>query len=144
MVSRGLHMKRTHRQGFTLIEIMIVVVIMGILAAVVAAQISNTTRESQQLTLKSQVQSVRRAVELYKIQHDDQWPTASGAPTTAGVDWSLLTTVTTGGDGRQYGPYLPLAPGNSLVGNSTAFGTDAAAAWHMDGSTGLITATGAD
>jgi general secretion pathway protein G len=136
-------MKRTDRRGFTLLEIMAVVVILGILATIVMAQYANTTRESAQTALKTQLQAVRQAVELYKIQHRDRWPTDTGTPTAAGVNWNLLTTATPGNDDRPYGPYLARAPGNPFFNNSSSFGTGTDAPWQMDGDTGVITAASA-
>jgi len=44
------------RSGFTLIEILIVVVILGILAAIVIPQFSNASQMARQNTLKDEVQ----------------------------------------------------------------------------------------
>jgi len=70
------------RSGFTLVEILIVVVILGILAAIVIphfADADDTARDSQ---IKTDIQTVRRVVELYKAQHDGKPPHLSESGAT--------------------------------------------------------------
>jgi prepilin-type N-terminal cleavage/methylation domain-containing protein len=48
-------MSRTNRKGFTLIEILIVVIILGILAAIVIPQFTNASKEAKQSSLVTMV-----------------------------------------------------------------------------------------
>ncbi len=57
------------KSGFTLVEILIVVVILGILAAIVIPQFTSASTEAKQSALVSNLQSVRSQIELYKIHH---------------------------------------------------------------------------
>ncbi len=108
---------RTHRKsGFTLVEILIVVIILGILAAIVIPQFTNASTDARKNSLKSQMQTLRSAIELYKLQHGDQWPTADGTKTGA-WDWDELTGTSSYG-GVTYGPYLQQVPVNPLNGDS--------------------------
>lgn len=59
---------RKTRKGFTLVEILIVVVILGILAAIVIPQFSNASEEAKTSSLASNLQSLRSQIELYKIK----------------------------------------------------------------------------
>lgn len=69
------------RRGFTLIEILIVVVILGILAAVVVPQFTNAADDANDAAVRSQLQTLRGQIELYRAQNtpsnpsliDDQW-----------------------------------------------------------------------
>jgi len=77
-------------KGFTLVEILIVVVILGILAAIVIPQFTGASTEAKEAQLLSNLQSMRAQIELYKIQHNDLLPgevydTGTGitAPATA-------------------------------------------------------------
>src|SRR5688500_20176984 len=67
-------MTRTNRKGFTLIEILIVVIILGILAAIVIPQFTNASKEAKQSSLVTQVQSMRSQIALFKLQHNDYLP----------------------------------------------------------------------
>src|SRR6476646_9691800 len=72
---RSIPMTRTQtRKGFTLIEILIVVIILGILAAIVIPQFTNASKEAKQSILVTMVQSLRSQIALYKLQHNDNLP----------------------------------------------------------------------
>ena len=112
---------RTRKSGFTLVEILIVVIILGILAAIVIPQFTNASEDARKSSLTSQLQTLRSQVELYKLQHRDQYPTSDGT-SSGDWDWALLTTKTdedggTTGDVK-YGPYLQAIPVNNLNGQS--------------------------
>ena len=66
---------RTNNKGFTLVEILIVVIILGILAAIVIPQFSNASTDAKKNSLTSQLQTMRSQMELYKLQHNDKCPT---------------------------------------------------------------------
>lgn len=106
--------------GFTLIEILIVVIILGILAAIVIPQFTNASNDARNSSLASQLQTLRSQVELYKLQHNDTLPNLTDA--TNG--WNYLTHKTdVNGNidptsGVTYGPYLQAVPTNSLTNGS--------------------------
>ena len=54
------------KSGFTLVEILIVVVILGILAAIVIPSFSNASSDAKLANLKSNLQTVRCQIQLYK------------------------------------------------------------------------------
>jgi len=62
---------RRHRRGFTLVEILIVVVILGILASIVIPQFSNATETARQNTLKDELRYLRTQFVVYGAQHND-------------------------------------------------------------------------
>ncbi|UCF43199.1 MAG: type II secretion system protein [Planctomycetota bacterium] len=96
------------KSGFTLVEILIVVVILGILAAIVIPQFTGASTEAKESALVSDLQSVRSQVELYKIQHNDILPgeilNADGT-ITAATAVSFVTAFTSKTD--QYGNVDP-------------------------------------
>ena len=66
--------QQRRRRGFTLIEILIVVVILGILAAIVIPQFTNAAQDASASSARSQLQTMRSQIELYRIQNNGQIP----------------------------------------------------------------------
>jgi prepilin-type N-terminal cleavage/methylation domain-containing protein len=74
--------------GFTLVELLIVVIILAILAAIVVPQFSAATTDAQESALDANLNAMRSAIELYKVQHGGSYPGAvasSGAGTCTGT-----------------------------------------------------------
>ena len=63
-----LSFKQTQR-GFTLIEIMVVVVILGILAALIIPRIMGRPEQARMVKAKSDIQSIQSALDLYKLDN---------------------------------------------------------------------------
>jgi len=114
------NVRRGSRKGFTLIEILIVVIILGILAAIVIPQFSSASTQARTSALQSTVQTLRSQVALYKLQHGDTLPNIVGAN-----NWAPLT-ATSVYNGTTVGPYMQSVPTNSLSnGFAVANGTSA-------------------
>jgi len=62
------------QRGFTLIEIMVVVVIMGVLAALVVPKLLNRTGESKIAAAKVDIATIMQALKLYKLDNQ-RYPT---------------------------------------------------------------------
>ena len=130
------------RSGFTLIEILIVVVILGILAAIVIPQFSNASADAKLSNLKTQLQMVRSQIQLYKIEHNEALPSDSAD------GFVLALTSKTDIDGNvdaagAYGPYLqsfPINPFNDLatVTEGTGAAGNDAAGWYFNTSTEMF------
>ncbi len=118
------------KSGFTLVEILIVVVILGILAAIVIPQFTGASTEAKESALRSDLQAIRSQIELYKIQHNaDILPgevLQADGTVTAATDVSFVNAMTcktdkngvadTDGTGDpavyRFGPYMKKIPGN--------------------------------
>ena len=128
------------KSGFTLIEILVVVVILGILAAIVIPQFTPAATEAKTSRVCSDLQVMRLAIELYEVQHNDDLPGAA-----AGVSFQQAMTQKTNVDGTlnpagRYGPYLQKTPTNpfneldtieidGVIGGGTH-------GWHFNSTTG--------
>ena len=113
-------MLRNRKTGFTLVEILIVVIILGILAAIVIPQFTNASQDARESALLSQLQTLRSQIELYKLQHMDKLPNLVGA---APACWTPLTTKTDNAGVASaapdaFGPYMQSAPSNPINGLS--------------------------
>ena len=67
MISLG---SSTNRKGFTLVELLIVVIILAILAAIIVPQFSAATDDAKQSAYDTNVANIRAAIDLYRQQHN--------------------------------------------------------------------------
>lgn len=112
-------MKNVRNQGFTLVEVLIVVVIMAVLAAVVIPQFGASTDDARKSTTEFNLSTMRSLIQTYRGQHGGALPVINGSQT-------LPDTLTnkTKPDGTVdatngvYGPYLLEFPDNSFSGSN--------------------------
>ncbi len=125
-------MSRTRPSGFTLVEILIVVVILGILAAIVIPQFTEASTEARLSSMVSDLQTARSQLELYKVQHLDIYPVLA----TFEAQMTGQTDIN-GNPGTDFGPYLQRIPTNPFA-NATTVGNGAlgSSAWYYDETTG--------
>ena len=108
-------MIRRTRTGFTLIEILIVVVILGILAAVVIPQFTNAADDASVSSARTQLQTMRSQIELYRAQKS-VYPTATGtAVFPLDLNWPTPADHDGNGDQNQWddliaGGYMRSSP----------------------------------
>src|SRR3989440_13021439 len=115
---------RTRKSGFTLVEHLIVVIILGILAAIVIPQFTNASQDARESSLLSQLQTLRSQIELYKLQHKDVLPDLV-------TNWNPMTTKTdidgnASVNPNDFGPYMQSAPTNPINTLSTVTNGDTA------------------
>lgn len=69
--------------GFTIVELLIVIVVIGILAAIVIVAYNGITRTAQTTSIASEMRQWNKLFELYKAQYVD-YPLPATSPTTDG------------------------------------------------------------
>lgn len=75
-------LKKSMQKGFTLVELLIVVIILAILAAIVVPQFSASTDDAKVSSLKSTLAGIRSALDIYYQQHG-HYPSFVAATGTA-------------------------------------------------------------
>lgn len=68
-MKNNLSLKKQLQKGFTLVELLIVVIILAILAAIVVPQFASTTDDAKVSSLDSTLSNMRSAIALYRQQH---------------------------------------------------------------------------
>ena len=132
-------------RGFTLIELLIVVIIIAILAAIAIPQFSNSSGDAQEAALDANLATMRSAIELYRVQHGNVYPTVkastgestnctgTGAVVGSGAIASTLAfkeqmtyfsnkdggTCSIAATGYIYGPYLRTIPVEPIKNSDT-------------------------
>lgn len=134
---------RSTRNAFTLVEVLLVVVILGILAATVIPSFNDTSDDAKLNALQFNLHTLRAQIELYKLHH-------GGDPPAVANNLEALTKKTDA-DGSinasgAFGPYLatgiPENPNtgiNVVTGGTYPFSAESGNdGWIYDETTGNI------
>ena len=135
---------RVSRTGFTLVEILIVVSIMGIIAAIVFPKFQGSSEEARAVNAAAELSTARKQLVIWQLDHGGEFPTL--AQMQAGADdWGVFTSKTMADGtidiGGEFGPYFPSALQNVYNGASNIVAAGAATdsdGWSYDDNTGDI------
>src|SRR3546814_11707151 len=75
---KGSVRKAAHQQGFSLIEIMVVVVIMGVLAALVVPNVMDRPDQARIIAAKQDIGAIMQALKLYRLDNGRYPPATEG------------------------------------------------------------------
>lgn len=109
-------------RGFTLIELVIVIVILGILAAVAIPKYEDMREQARVATIKGQLGSIRSAVAIQYARN-----ALNGSATFPTLDGTIFA------DGR-----VPKEPINNVSTVKTTAGVDNAGGWQYTAATGIV------
>ena len=131
---------RRANRAFTLVEILVVVVILGILAGIVLPQFSSAAGDSKDSALQQNLFRMRQQIELYKQEHNGSYPSLANF-----IDQMTLAsdqagnTAAIGTAGYPLGPYLQKMPRNPFTDTiPIGDGAVGTSAWYYDESTGHL------
>lgn len=105
-------MRATVRKAFTLVEILIVVVILGILAAIVVPQFTNATQEAQGGNIQSQLDTLNNQIELFRARHNAYPPFTTGGDTA----WDMMVEGADVGDSLEADDGTPIVLTEAIEG----------------------------
>jgi general secretion pathway protein G len=103
MKAQNMTMKRRKQQGFTLIELMVVVVILAILAAIAVPKLMDRPDEARLVKAKQDIGAISSALQLYKLDNY-RYPN-----TDQGIE-ALVTKPTTEPEPKNWKQYLQQVP----------------------------------
>jgi prepilin-type N-terminal cleavage/methylation domain-containing protein len=85
-----MHMTKSKKSGFTLIELMIVVAIIGILASIAIPKFADLIRKSGEGASKGNLGSIRSSLSIYYGDMEGQYPTQLAGLTVGGKYLSAI------------------------------------------------------
>jgi general secretion pathway protein G len=108
-------------RGFTLLEMIIVIVILSVLTTAAIPLVRNTVRRERETELRLALREMRRAIDEYKKYHDEtrgtaipiEWKTPTGYPKTLELlveGFIPANTVGTSGNRKRFLRRLPIDP----------------------------------
>jgi prepilin-type N-terminal cleavage/methylation domain-containing protein len=140
---------RRHSRGFTLIEVMIVVMIMAILAGALIPKLSSSTTDAKKSSLKFNAQTMQTQIQVYASEHNGSFPALATFVNQMTLPTDVNGLTTGSALPYNYGPYiqgtqLPTNPfnlSNAIVGVATQGQIPTAvvtggAGWQYDSSNG--------
>jgi general secretion pathway protein G len=125
-------MKKAARRGFTLVELVIVVLVIGIIAAIAAPKMFDTAGDARRNATQQSLRTLRSAIELYRAQNGTYPPAAS---LTTALRANLQGNFPSPQIGSRQTATVAEATGGSPISGPSASGDDG---WIYNATTGEI------
>ncbi|MFK8025159.1 MAG: type II secretion system protein [Ilumatobacter sp.] len=87
-------MNKNQDKGFTLVELLIVIVILGILATVTVFAVSGVTSEANENACGIEQKNIETAIAAYNAENSGAFPTQASDVSTYGVDAAAVAKFT--------------------------------------------------
>ena len=134
------------RAAFSLIELVIVIVIIGIVAAIAVPRMGTAAVSSKVATASANLQAIRKAVDMFTAEHQGRTPNQNDLGEASNDAEPIIDRLLKGPgtDGVIGGPYLngipfnPLANANTLNADKTFTAASGSYAWVYDTTTDIV------
>ena len=110
--------KKQHNHGFTIVELLIVIVVIGILAAITIVAYNGVQNRAKNSLRKSDIAAITKALELYYIDNG-RFPAGSGS-TTINASWSTTADASWQNLATALAPYMAKLPADPVSTPGTA------------------------
>ena len=116
---------RNIKKGFTLVELLIVIIIIAVLAAIAIPKFSSSSQRSKESSLRANLKLVRNAIDLFRADTNAYPADMAGltTSTTSGLNTAAAKCTIAATDWR--GPYLQTVPVDPVSGSQMTYGTTA-------------------
>jgi general secretion pathway protein G len=133
--------------AFSLVELVIVMVIIGIVAAIAIPRISMGATDARANALRANLSALNRAVEYYAAEHENAYPTPSTFEEQLTKFTNLAGAYSDSFSAEyRFGPYLKEIPkigvGPNKGGDDVGTTATGSAAWVLDTVSGIVKANG--
>ena len=124
--------KLNKKNGFTLVEILVVIAVVGILSILAVVALNNAREKSRDAKRISDIRQIQTALQLY-FNDNNAYPISAAGTTLGGTGAGTLSSTNGFSDTAAGTTYMNLIPSNSSPGGASYIYTS------VDGSTYSIT-----